>query len=189
MARADWESWLQQCPEPIEEEPADLYAQRQETRERLHSLYLDMIDALAQSGHTGSNTWAMAAFAVWRALPKHLRQPRHQGELAVLLGFTSDKVFYKWMRQYPDLFDQAQSGLKAMIREFLPDVLWASIESATHDGAQGFQDRKMLLTMGGMTTDKAERTLVGDAKRPLLIANLDELTDEELAAIAMGQTQ
>ena len=45
----------------------------------------------------------------------------------------------------------------------------------------------VLLTMGGMVTDKSERTIVGDKDRPIAVANLDELTDEELAAIAMGE--
>lgn len=189
MARADWESWLQQVPDPVKDEPTDLYIERMETRERLHSLYLDMVEALVQDGHTGNNTWAMAAFAVWRAVPKPLRQPRHQRELALLLGFTSDKVFNKWLHQYPELFRQTSSGLQAMIQEYLPDVVYASIRSATRDGAQGFQDRKMLMTIAGMTTDKSERTIVGDAQRPVAVRNLDELSDEELAAIAMGQSQ
>lgn len=187
MARAEWEGWLAQTPAPVPDEEDWLYEQRCELRERLRSLYVDMIEVLAQEGHTGGNAWAMAAFAVWRAMPKTKRQPHTQAELATLLGFTSDKVFYKWMRQYPALFVQSSSGLKSMIHEFLPDVLWASIQSATRDGAQGFQDRKMLLSMGGMTTERSERALVGDAARPVALRNLDELTDEELAAIAVGK--
>ena len=47
--------------------------------------------------------------------------------------------------------------------------------------------RTGVLTMGGMVTDKSERTIVGDKDRPIAVTNLDELTDEELAAIAMGE--
>jgi len=187
MARSEWEAWLQQAPERIEDEEPERYAERCELRERLHSLYRDMIEYLRQQEKRGGNTWALAAFAVWRSLPKQLRQPRTQNELAALLGFTSDNVFYKWMNQYPELFITSSAGMEAMIREFLPDVLWASIASAKHGGTQGFQDRKMLLTMGGMVTDKSERTIVGDKDRPIAVTNLDELTDEELAAIAMGE--
>lgn len=187
MARADWEGWLQQAPVALADEEQWQYEQRCDLRERMHSLYRDMIEHLAQSGHTGGNSWALAAFAVWRALPKIMRQPKTQSELATLLGFTSEQVFYKWMRQYPDLFARSSSGLQVMIREFLPDVLWASIRSATGDGAQGFQDRKLLMAMGGMTTDRVEQALVGDASRPVALRNLDELTDEELAAIALGK--
>lgn len=186
MARAEWEQWLQSAPDRLPDEDEQRYLQRVDVRDRLYSLYQDMIEHLAQAGRTGGNTWAMAAFAVWRALPKMLRQPRTQADLAGLLGFTSEKVFYKWMRQYPDLFVQSTSGLQAMIHEFLPDVLWASIASATQDGAQGFQDRKMLLSIAGVTTDKAERSLTGEPGRPVVVQNLDELTDEQLAAIAMG---
>jgi len=187
MARAEWEGWLAQTPAPVPDEEDWLYEQRCELRGRLRSLYVDMIEVLAQAGHTGGNAWAMAAFAVWRAMPKTKRQPHTQAELATLLGFTSEQVFYKWMRQYPDLFVRSSSGLQVMIREFLPDVLWASIRSATGDGAQGFQDRKLLMAMGGMTTDRVEQALVGDASRPVALRNLDELTDEELAAIATGK--
>ena len=187
MARAQWEAWLQQAPERIEDEKTDAYAERCELRERLHSLYRDMIEFLRQQERTGGNTWALAAFAVWRALPKQLRQPRTQNELALLLGFTSDNVFYKWMNQHPELFQASSAGMEAMLREFLPDIMWASIQSAKHGGTQGFQDRKMLMTMAGMTTDKSERTLVGDKDRPIALTNLDELTDEQLAAIALGE--
>ena len=186
MARSEWESWLQAAPERLSGESNDSYLQRCEVRDRLRSLYQDMIEALAQEGRRGGNAWALAAYAVWRAMPRALRQPRTQADLAHLLGFTSEQVFYKWMRQHPDLFVQSSSGLRAMIHEFLPDVLWASISSATHDGAQGFQDRKMLLSIAGMTTDKGEHRLTGDLRNPVAVVNLDELTDEELARLAQG---
>lgn len=187
MARSEWEAWLQQAPERGDDEQPETYTDRCELRERLHSLYRDMIEYLRQQDKRGGNTWAMAAFAVWRSLPKQMRQPRTQNELATLLGFTSDNVFYKWMNQYPDLFQTSTAGMEAMLREFLPDIMWASIHSAKHGGTQGFQDRKMLMTMAGMMTDRSERTLVGDASRPVVVTNLDELTDEQLAAIAAGE--
>lgn len=187
MARAEWEGWLAQSPAPAADEESWQYEQRCEMRERLRSLYLDMIEVLAQGGHTGGNAWAMAAFAVWRSMPKVVRQPHTQAELAALLGFTSDKVFYKWMRQYPELFVQSSSGLKSMIHEFLPDVLWAAIQSATTGGVQGFQDRKMLMSIGGMTTERSEQRLTGDMSNPVAMVNLDELSDAQLAALATGK--
>lgn len=186
MARSDYERWLQTAPDRLTDESDDRYAQRCEVRDRLWSLYQDMIEVLAQEGRRGGNAWALAAYAVWRAMPKVLRQPRTQSELADALGFASEQVFYKWMRQYPDLFVQSSSGLRAMIHEFLPDVLWASISSATSDGAQGFQDRKMLLSIAGMTTDKNEQRLTGDLRNPVAVVNLDALTDDELARLAQG---
>lgn len=48
---------------------------------------------------SGLCTREQAAYAAWYSAPKKYRQPRTQEELAALLNFKSDQVFYKWRHQ------------------------------------------------------------------------------------------
>lgn len=151
-ARGEWELWL---GSPAGQDEAET-----ELRRRFFSLYLDLLHDLeeqqAANGGTDRNLWRKAAYAVWLALPREMRRPRFANELARLLGLMDDDAFRKWRRANPGLFDRAKASCERLINDWLPDLVWASMQVALTAGAPGHQDRKMLLEMGGVYRPKAE---------------------------------
>jgi len=137
--RKDFEDWLGAGE-----------GETQDTRQRLHSLWLDMIQQIEQQEHRPGYAWQLAALAVWRALPKRLREPATELELATLLGVDA-RVLRRWRDRHAELFVHSaeQSAFNRLLRDVLPDVLDASVRCAVDDGAQGHQDRKLLLEMAG----------------------------------------
>ena len=67
------------------------------------------------------------------------------------------RVLRRWRTRHPELFVHSaeQSAFNRLLRDVLPDVLDASVRCAVEDGAQGHQDRKLLLEMAGAYRAKA----------------------------------
>lgn len=143
--RKDFEAWL-----------AGGEAEIADTRQRLQSLWLDMLHVIEQQEQRPGYAWQLAALAVWHAMPKRLREPRTETELAMLLG-VDGRVLRRWRTRHPELFVHSaeQSAFNRLLRDVLPDVLDASVRCAVEDGAQGHQDRKLLLEMAGAYRAKA----------------------------------
>lgn len=170
MARATWEEWLEQYEG--DEGQNDL-------RRRYRSLYVDMFDVLRERYGPKQFLYQLAAYVVWWHQPRALRVPRFAAELAQLLGMRDDDNFRKWRRQYADLFaaEGQQRVVLALVGEYLPDVMWASVRSAIDDGAQGFQDRKMQLEMAGLYKPTQRQEISGSV-------GMERLSDDELERIA-----
>lgn len=137
--RKTFEDWLSNT------EPETL-----DTRQRLRSLWLDMLHVIEQQEQRPGYAWQLAALAVWHAMPKRLREPRTEEQLAALLGVDA-RVLRRWRTRHAELFVHSaeQSAFNRLLRDVLPDVLDASVRCAVDDGAQGHQDRKLLLEMAG----------------------------------------
>ena len=88
--------------------------------------------------------WKKAAFVAWDAAPKLERQPGTLRELAELLNYASDQVFYKWRKQewYTALgVDQLR---ESVFIANLADVDRRTIEAAlTEGGAAGVRAREL----------------------------------------------
>ena len=149
--RADFERWLSETPagDEVSETPAG-----DEVRRRMWSLWLDMQEHIRQTRGDSADAWKLAALVVWWHMPKRLRQPRHESELAALLD-TSDRALRRWKVRHAELFVQAgQRVWESLVRDNLSDVIDAAITSAVEGGAQGHADRKMLLEIGNVYRPK-----------------------------------
>ncbi len=88
--------------------------------------------------------WQQAAYAAWYSTPKSIRQPATGAELAILLGYKSDQVFYKWQKQawFTELgIDRLRESV--LLRN-LADVDERMINQAIElEGAAGVQARRL----------------------------------------------
>ena len=179
-SQRNWEKWLQQ---PEFDDKNEEKKDETQVKRRFHSLYLDLLHDLherqQQAGKSEANSWRKAAYAVWLTMPRPMRVPRFANELAQLMGLVNDDAFRKWRKADPEFFDRAKESCKQMLNEWLPDVMYAAIQSATTEGAQGFQDRKMLLEIGEVYKPRQVQQLEGGEK-PVRVVD-DSLTDEERA--------
>ena len=88
--------------------------------------------------------WKKAAFAAWYNAPKRHRKPRTMRELAELLNYKSEQVFYKWQNQ--EWFKTLGIDLyrERIFQRYVGDVDRATIRAAIHDeGGAGVQARKL----------------------------------------------
>jgi len=93
------------------------------------SAYQDLFWELCRQGWR----WQKAAYMAWRAAPRDSRQPKTQGELAALLGYTSDRVFRVWLNkpdQGPQMEAIIRQAAKLVFEAHLADVDWVTISQA-----------------------------------------------------------
>lgn len=142
--RREFEAWLSEDGETLD------------SRQWFYSLWLDMLHVIEENEPRPGYAWALAALAVWHAMPKRLRLPRTEIEFGRLLGYDA-RVLRRWRTRHPELFAHGaeQSAFNRLLRDVLPEVLDASVTCAVNDGAQGHQDRKLLLEMAGVYRAKA----------------------------------
>ncbi len=176
-----WEDWL-------DEDVKD--AAQAALVKRFQSLYIDMLEICRSQYSRVSNLHALAAYAVWFHTPTKLRVPQSQIELSRLLGFSDDDVFRKWRHRYPELFDddRTKAVVRSMIMDNIPNVVYASLENAIGGGDKGFQDRKMLLDIAGVSKNSVETVVTGANGGPIRTMqmpayDLSKLSDEELEAL------
>lgn len=123
--------------------------------------------------------WQQAAFAAWYNAPKAHRQPRTMRELAKLLNYKSEQVFYKWQGQ-PWFRELGIDELRQRIfQKFVADVDRKTIHAAmVEDGGAGVAARRLFydldrrLTTG--TDDESEQLTNDD--------EFSDLDDDELKA-------
>jgi hypothetical protein len=156
MAQQDWEQWL--VSSAIEVTDAVRRREIEDARRQLRSLYLDMLEWCRQEYGNKGHLYALAAYATWWNIPRQLRQPRSQIELAHLLGLADDDLFRKWRPRYPNLFsdERTKSVVERLVLDNTLDIVQARIDVATSGGAQGHQDAKMLLEMAGIYRPKQQ---------------------------------
>lgn len=107
---------------------------------QLEGAWLDTYLDLCASGLH----WKKAAFAAWFNAPKGSRKPATMRELAELLNYKSEQVFYKW--QNADWFRESgiEHARQAIFRRYIADIDRKTIASAlTEDGSAGVAARKL----------------------------------------------
>ncbi len=169
MAQQDWERWLVSSPE---DETDDVKRRElEDARRQLRSHYLDMLEWCRQEYGSKAHLYALAAYATWWNMPRQLRQPRSQIELAHLLGLADDDVFRKWRPRYPGIFndERTKNTVERLVLDSTLDIIQARIDVATGGGPQGHQDAKMLLEMVGVYRPKQELSVGGQGEDGLRI--------------------
>jgi hypothetical protein len=132
--------------------------------------------------HEGGWPWRVAVYIAWAAQPKVHRTPETQEQLAVqCLGLNSDRAISTWRKRNPSIDDTVGILQGAMIFEALPDAYDAMIRVATEADYKGHRDRKLMFEMAGTYTPRISAEL---RRRGLTANDLEELSDDDLAAIA-----
>lgn len=106
--------------------------------------YLDLRAATYElNGKQKRLSWKQAAFAAWDNAPKKNRRPKTMVELATLLNYASEQVFYKWRKQ--GWYRELAIGLReSILLQYLADVDLKTIAAALgEDGSPGVASRKL----------------------------------------------
>lgn len=127
-----------------------------ETEEgRIEGAWLDTyLDLKAAGLH-----WKKAAFAAWYQAPKGSRKPSTMVELANLLNYKSEQVFYKW--QHQDWFQELgiERARQAIFARYIGDVDRATINAALIEfGSAGVAARKLFYEQAGFDRQRLEIT-------------------------------
>lgn len=139
-------------------------ARREEARQFLLAKHAENPDALEWLGlmsalreQHGLST-EEAALVAWLSMPAGSRVPATRGDLAEMLGRQRNWPA-KALQQNPFLNDLVTAVGRQQIIGRVPEILNAAVDAALHEGYRGHNDRKMLLTMAGLTTDAQDVTL------------------------------
>lgn len=182
------EDSAEQLPPPVERLPTpvpkalrafDAQLGEDALADRFRSLWVDQINVLHAAGYNGDAA-KRAAYEIWYAQPKSLRQPRTELALAALLN-TNDKQLYRWRTANPERFQSGVAAAKQLIVEFLPDVAWATLDNAINGGDKGASDRRLLFEAGGLKPQTGVDVTSGGAplKAYSVLANPDLWDDDE----------
>ena len=97
--------------------------------------------------------WRMAAYIAWSSVPKKLRWPKTQQDLAVnVLGLRTQRQISYWRCHIP-AFNAAISDLRVVpLLEYRADVIQALIDSAINPAPKHHRDRKLFLEIAGIYT-------------------------------------
>jgi hypothetical protein len=128
--------------------------------------------------------WRIAAYIAWATMPRHLRMPKTQEELARnVLGLTSDRVIAEWRKNYP--IDQLIADLQAeALLGYRPGAFHALGTMATQLSYRAAPDRKLFFEM---TQDYTPRQRVIETDGNAAIEDFSALSDAELEAMS-GET-
>lgn len=132
----------------------------------------------------GGWPWRVAAYIAWASSPRAGRDPKTQDELArAHLGLTSDRVISTWRKRNPAIDEMVRVMQAAPLFKHRAEIFTALVAVAVKPEYKGHNDRKLALELMGdyMPARKVLAALSGKVG-----ADLDELTDEELAELAAG---
>jgi hypothetical protein len=127
--------------------------------------------------------WKKAAFVAWDNAPKTTRQPQTMVELAELLHYKSEQVFYKWRKQkwYQEL--GVEQYRRAIFGRYLADVDRATIGAALNEsGSAGVQARKLFYEQMTPPALRIEHSGPDGGPIETRTAQYDTLSDDELEA-------
>ena len=115
------------------------------------SAYYDLL-ACTYTDDTGEHklAWQQAAFTAWDCAPMGTRQPGTMAELATLLNYKSEQVFYKWRRSawYRVLVLEVRQRI---MTPYLCDIDRKTIDAAlAEDGSAGVAARKLFYEVAGV---------------------------------------
>jgi hypothetical protein len=103
-----------------------------------------------------------AAYVAWLCVPSDQREPRTKAELAAMLGHSPSWTS-SVLNKRPFLLDLVTAVSKQQVIGRVPEILDAAVEVAINEGYKGHNDRKMLLTMAGLTTEAQDISLTAVA--------------------------
>lgn len=133
--------------------------------------------------------WKKAAFSAWYNAPKSSRQPGTMVQLAELLNYKSEQVFYKWKQA--DWFQELgiEQYRESIFTRYVADVDRKTIAAAlTEDGSPGVAARKLFYEQAGL--DRQSLEITGrdgeEIKHKMIVssAEIAQLAKEAAAAAA-----
>ncbi len=107
-------------------------------------------------------TPAQAQFQTWLSLPKRLRRPRTQRDLAERLGVT-EATLDEWKR-LPGFQDAVNAGIAALTVGEVADVVAALVRQA-RQGSKSHAE--LLLTIAGLVRKRVEHS--GEGGGPVMV--------------------
>lgn len=119
--------------------------------------------------------WKKAAFVAWYNAPKTSRQPETMRELAELLNYKSEQVFYKW--QNADWFQESgiERARQSIFQRHIADVDRRTIGAALFEfGSAGVAARKLFYEQAKLA---APEEPPADAKLEVWLKRLKEVDD------------
>lgn len=151
--------------------------------EQVRSLWLDQRHSLEAEGFNGES-WKRAAHEVWYALPRQMRTPETELQLAELLG-VSDRTLYNWRRNAPERYKRGTDGVKKLMQSWIPDVAYAAYDQAVNGGKDGASDRRLIFAAAGIATANTDITSGGAPMMAYtVLANPDMWDDDDSNANA-----
>jgi hypothetical protein len=127
--------------------------------------------------------WRQAAFIAWAALPKTLRVPKTQEELAQkVLGLTSDRSIMVWRNKNPMIDEMIGLLQSAPLFDYRSEIFKALIENAIKPDYKTHNDRKLALEMLGDYVPASK--IAAEITRRIGSNDLVNLSDDELAQLA-----
>jgi hypothetical protein len=125
--------------------------------------------------------WRIAAYVAWATMPRQMRWPKTQDEMArEVLGLSSDRVISEWRKKYP--IDQMIADLQAeSLMEYRPGAFHALGTMANQISYRASADRKLFFEM---TQDYTPRQRIIEEQANTAVDDLSNLSDSELEALS-----
>lgn len=123
--------------------------------------------------------WREAVYIAWASLPKRLRWPGSQEELAKqVLGLTNDRTIREWRSKRPEIEERVAQLTGEVLMKHRADVFDALVRVASEPDSRAYSDRRLFLEMTGDYKTKG-----------VVNFNIDfsQLSDEQLQRIADGE--
>jgi hypothetical protein len=126
-------------------------APEQDKCRALYGAYLD----LSAAGWP----WRQAMYIAWARMSARGRWPETLDELANLMGLRSPRTVRTWRHKNPEIDRQVREFVVRGVADRSAEVLEAAFASATGEGYRGFNDRRMLLEIGGVYRQQQDVTV------------------------------
>lgn len=132
--------------------------------------------------------WREAVFIAWASLPKRLRWPETQEELArQVLGLTNDRTIREWKLKRPEIQERIVLLTGEALMRHRGEVLDALVQVASTPDAKAYSDRRLFLEMTGDYKPGQRLEHSGPDGGPIETLDLTGLSDEQLMRIAAGE--
>lgn len=126
--------------------------------------------------------WRQAVYMIWAGLPRAMRQPKTQGQLAIqVLGLTSDRQIRVWKDKNPAIEVRIRKLTVGALAKARADVMAALVAMAMRQNPRCHADRKMYLEMMGDYVPKQKLTI-----GPELPDDMSEMDEQELRAMTLS---
>lgn len=122
--------------------------------------------------------WQVAAYIAWCASPAVGREPKTQQELAVVLGYKTDRTLRLWKEQDPTIEETIAVLQAAPLWGHRRDIYEALVRSALLEGSAGHSDRKLALELLGDYVPRSKQAV--EATVTAVPFTADELAQAEL---------
>lgn len=101
-------------------------------------------------------SWRQALYIAWAITPGKARWPTTLDELSNVMGLRSTRTIRTWRYQNPEIDNQVRMAVLRSVADRSAEVLDAAFGVALEEGYRGYNDRRMLLEIGGVYRQQQE---------------------------------